>query len=69
MKLTDKYLRLLIKEVINEESDAAKKAHQLGLKSKGWGNWADKSGKVVAKSQDGKLVKISNNRSQRINFF
>jgi hypothetical protein len=41
------------------ESEAAQQAHNLGLVSKPYGNWADpKTGKVVAKTVQGKLVKI-----------
>jgi len=40
-----------------EESEAAKDAHRLGLTADSWGRWKDKSGKVVAKTVDGKLVR------------
>jgi hypothetical protein len=39
-----------------EMSDAAKEAKKKGLKYAGGGAWADKSGKTVAKTEDGKLV-------------
>lgn len=57
MKLTKTYLLQLITECINEESEAAKEAHKKNLTSAGWGHWKDNSGKVVAKTKDGKLVK------------
>ena len=37
------------------ESEASEEAKKKGLVSKGWGFWADKSGKTVAKTADGKL--------------
>lgn len=37
--------------------DAAEQAHELDLVSKGWGNWADPTGKTVAHTVDGHLVK------------
>jgi len=40
------------------ELTPAEQAKKLGLKHKGWGRYADKSGKVVAKSEKGKLVKL-----------
>lgn len=41
------------------ESDAARQAHELGLVSKGYGNWGDpQSGETVAKTVKGQLVKI-----------
>lgn len=41
------------------ETEATQQAHQLGLVSKGWGNWADpQSGQTVAKTIQGKLVKL-----------
>jgi hypothetical protein len=43
------------------ESEAAQQAHQLNLVAKPYGNWADpKTGKVVAKTVQGKLVKVKN---------
>lgn len=57
MKLTKTYLLKLVQECINEaESDAAKEAHAKGYVSAGWGHWKDSSGKVVAKTLNGKLV-------------
>ena len=38
------------------ETDAADAAKKLGLQSVGFGRWADKSGKVVAKTVDGRLT-------------
>lgn len=40
------------------ELTPGEEAKKLGLKHKGWGKYADKTGKVVAKSEKGKLVKI-----------
>lgn len=40
------------------DSEAAEQAHKLGLTAAGWGYWADKNGQKVAKTVDGKLVKI-----------
>jgi (p)ppGpp synthase/HD superfamily hydrolase len=40
---------------ILEESEASEEAKKKGLVSKGWGNWADKSGNIVAKTVKGKL--------------
>lgn len=40
-----------------EESEAAKQAHKLGLVAGGWGTWKDKSGKTVAMTKDNQLVK------------
>ena len=45
-----------LKDLLGEESAAAKQAKAKGLKSKGFGNWADSSGKVVAQTKDDKLV-------------
>lgn len=54
-ELISKSVRRLVE---NDESEATKQAHQLGLVSKGWGRWADpKTGKLVAKSINGRLVK------------
>ena len=44
--------------ILEDESDAAKEAKKRGLTSAGWGKWKDKSGNVVAKTVDGKLVDI-----------
>jgi hypothetical protein len=43
----------------SHDSEAAEQAHKLKLIAKPYGNWADQSGKVVAKTVDGKLVKIA----------
>jgi len=50
-ELKDLLKRNITKLII--EGKAADQAHNLGLKSVGYGNWADDSGKVVAKSADG----------------
>lgn len=41
------------------ELDAGEEAKQRGLHHIGWGRYANKSGKIIAKSVDGKLVNIS----------
>lgn len=53
-------LRRLITEAVllEAESDAAEQAHKLGLVSGGWGTWKDQSGKTVAKTVRGQLVKL-----------
>jgi len=56
MKISKKYLINLITETINEQSEASKEAKTMSLKHVGFGNYANSSGKVVAKSVDGKLV-------------
>lgn len=40
-------------------SDATEQAHKLGLTAKAGGRWYDKSGKYVAKTVQGKLVKVA----------
>jgi hypothetical protein len=40
------------------ESEASEQAKLMGLRSVGWGRWADKTGRVVAKTVDGTLVKV-----------
>jgi hypothetical protein len=47
-----KLFRLLL------ELSAAAEAKQRGLKSLPYGRWADKSGKIVARTVDGKLVRV-----------
>lgn len=54
---------MLLKNTV-KESTASDKAHKLGLKHAGFGRWKDKEGKVVAKTQDDKLVKISDKESK-----
>jgi predicted kinase len=48
----------------SQESDAAKDAKKRGLIYKGFGRWADKSNTIVAKSENGKLVKIEESLSE-----
>jgi hypothetical protein len=43
---------------VSKNSEASEEAHKLGLIAKPYGNWADKTGKTVAKTISGKLVKI-----------
>jgi hypothetical protein len=47
---------LNLRRILNEA--AADQAHQKGLKSAGYGRWADKSGKIVARTVDGQLVAV-----------
>ena len=49
-------MNIKLKDLLKEEGAAAKAAKAKGLKSKGFGNWADSSGKVVAQTKDDKLV-------------
>lgn len=50
---------ILLSALLSEElSDAAEQAHKLGLVSGGWGTWKDASGKTVAKTIQGQLVKL-----------
>lgn len=56
-------LNQILQESITEKTGqqvlASKIAKNMGLVSKGWGRWADpQTGKVVAKTIDGKLVKV-----------
>lgn len=52
-------LKKLLESVLQEEeSEAAQQAHALGLVSGGWGTWKDKTGKTVAKTIRGQLVKV-----------
>ena len=37
------------------ESQAAMQAHKLGLSGDGHGGWIDRSGKIVARTENGKL--------------
>lgn len=49
-------------DILNETaSEAAEQAHKLGLISGGWGTWQDETGKTVAKTIQGKLVRIEFN--------
>src|SRR5210317_1538570 len=38
------------------KTTASQRAHKLGLEGDGKGNWVDKSGKIVARTEGGKLV-------------
>jgi len=49
------------------ESNASKEAEKLGLTHKGFGNYANSSGKVVARSEDGQLVKINKKLNSKEN--
>ena len=51
-------ITLKLKDLLTEKpSGAAQQAKAMGLKSKGFGNWADSSGKVTHQTKKGKLVK------------
>lgn len=45
--------------VREEESQAALQAKKMGLTSKGFGRWADKSGEITHKTDNGKLVPVA----------
>lgn len=45
-------------ETYLKESAAAEEAHKLGLSAAGYGLWRDKTGKVVKKTVDDKLVDV-----------
>jgi hypothetical protein len=49
---------LLLSELLDEDEETSKQAKQLGLTSKGFGRWADASGKVTHYTKDGKLRKV-----------
>lgn len=53
------HLKTILNELfLGEESEAAAQAHKLGLVASGWGTWKDQTGKTVAKTIRGHLVKI-----------
>jgi hypothetical protein len=54
----------IVESLIVEISDAGVEAKQLGLIHKGWGRYFDKSGKMVARSINGKLVKVDSKTDQ-----
>jgi uncharacterized protein with LGFP repeats len=50
-------MNIKLKDLLNEKpSPAAQQAKAKGLKSKGFGNWADSSGKVTHQTKGGQLV-------------
>ena len=51
-----KLIKILKESYLEEESEAAKQAKRKGLTHKGFGRYADKSGKVTHQSKGGKLV-------------
>jgi hypothetical protein len=57
-------LTQLIREMIEEESELAKAAASRGLHHIGFGRYADKYGKVVAKNVDGKLVDVPKGKKE-----
>ena len=52
--------KIIVDELLDvlNESDASDEAKKRGLSYNGFGRWVDKSGKVVAKTEDGKLVDV-----------
>ena len=62
MNISETIVHELMEELrqidLMEASKAAEEAKKKGLKSNGFGRWEDKSGKVVAKTEDGKLVSV-----------
>jgi hypothetical protein len=50
--------------LLSETKTAAQQAHELGLTHAGWGYWQDSSGKVVAKTINGQLVKLEPGEQQ-----
>ena len=49
---------MLLSELLEDDSPAAQQAKQMGLISKGWGRWADSTGKVTHYTKDGQLRKV-----------
>ena len=60
-----KKLREFIDEIIAIESSAADKAHKKGLTYAGYGKWKDKSGKIVAKSVNDRLIDLTKSSKLR----
>lgn len=58
-------IREAIEEVKIEESEASEKAKKMNLTHAGFGKYKDKSGKVVAMSKDGKLVKVKGGEASK----
>jgi len=54
--ITPKSLLSFLSEAADSES--AQKAKEMGLTSAGYGNWRDKSGNVVARTENGQLVML-----------
>jgi hypothetical protein len=53
-------LRELLSDfILDEESEAARQAKTMGLISKGFGRWADQSGTITHKTDNGKLVPVN----------
>lgn len=51
--------------LVDEDSQAAQQAKQMGLVYKGFGRWADpQTGKVTYKSQDGRLIPVGQDQPQ-----
>ena len=58
MKIKKSQLKELIRQSIIEASDDVKKAKEMGLKSKGFGNWVDPKTGEHYSSKGGKLHKV-----------
>ena len=56
--------KLTLQESMSE-GQAADAAHKLGLVAKGWGQWVDKTGKVIAKTVNDKLQKVNPNDQKK----
>lgn len=57
IKLSE-WARVTVSRILKEDG-APEQAKQLGLTYAGWGKWKDESGKTVAKTVQGNLVKLS----------
>ena len=49
---------ILLSELLEDDSASTKQAKQMGLVSRGWGRWADSTGKVTHYTKDGQLRKV-----------
>ena len=59
-------VREVLVDVIQQESSASEEAKRKGLKSKGWGRWADpKTGQVTHQTKDGRLVPVQPKQSKQ----
>ena len=64
-KQLNEYIDKKVNEIMLDETEAGEKAKKMGLKHVGWGRYADKTGKVVAQSKDGKLVKVKGDSGKK----
>lgn len=55
----------LLRQALCEISPAAEQAHKLGFIYAGYGRWKDKSGRVIAKTVKGSLVRLTGPASRR----